>query len=173
MVKGGLSEAQAGCTIWKDVSRETFERFVQVAYTGDYSIPNTRKRNRVAEPEKVGGDTLVHQTLLGTSEELKESEPVDVKPAEEYDSLGEPRKRVISKRSKKDKKRSKDFEEGYVDWETAFPEPVADPEHEPQPESSSLFRTKRDRYPEPPSPLSLRLFAADFHSLQYPLLAPA
>ncbi|KAH6715822.1 hypothetical protein BKA61DRAFT_642618 [Leptodontidium sp. MPI-SDFR-AT-0119] len=52
LIKGRLSEAQAGCTIWKDVSKQSFERLAQVAYTGDYSIPNTRRRNRFTEPEK-------------------------------------------------------------------------------------------------------------------------
>jgi len=44
LVKGGLSEAQAVCTTWKDVDKETFKRFIQFAYTGDYSIlkPVTR-----------------------------------------------------------------------------------------------------------------------------------
>jgi len=36
------------------VSKETFERFVQYAYTGDYSIPKTEKWN-VAVPPKVNG----------------------------------------------------------------------------------------------------------------------
>jgi hypothetical protein len=30
------------------VSKGTFERFTQFAYTGDYSIPKMEKRNRVA-----------------------------------------------------------------------------------------------------------------------------
>ena len=72
MIKGRLSEAQAGCTIWKDVSKESFERLAQVAYTGDYSIPNTRRRNRVTELEKVGRDALVCGTSFGTSDELKD-----------------------------------------------------------------------------------------------------
>ena len=36
---GKFSESTAGCTAWKDVNKETFERFIQFAYTGDYSIP--------------------------------------------------------------------------------------------------------------------------------------
>ncbi|KAF7949337.1 uncharacterized protein EAE97_002846 [Botrytis byssoidea] len=39
LMRGGMSESQAGCTIWDDVSKETFERFVQFAYTGDYTVP--------------------------------------------------------------------------------------------------------------------------------------
>jgi hypothetical protein len=38
--------------MWKEVSKETFERFVQFAYTGDYSIPDTRECIKVAEPWK-------------------------------------------------------------------------------------------------------------------------
>lgn len=36
------------------MTKETFERFVQYAYTGDYSIPKTEKRN-IAVPPKVNG----------------------------------------------------------------------------------------------------------------------
>ncbi|KAF7922990.1 hypothetical protein EAE99_007181 [Botrytis elliptica] len=39
LMRGGMSESQAGCTVWDDVSKETFERFVQFAYTGDYTVP--------------------------------------------------------------------------------------------------------------------------------------
>ncbi|KAH8598893.1 hypothetical protein B0O99DRAFT_650146 [Bisporella sp. PMI_857] len=45
-------EARAGRAIWKDVSKDTFERFVQYAYTGDYSIPKTEKRTAVIPPKK-------------------------------------------------------------------------------------------------------------------------
>ena len=173
LVKGGLSEAQAGCTIWKDVSKETFERFVQVAYTGDYSIPNTREWNRVAELGKARTDALVRPASLSTSEELKESEPEGEKAAKEYDSIDELRRSWrTSKKVKKDNKKGKETKAGLVDRAAAFSEPVEDPEPKPPPESGSVFRTRRDRYPDPPSPPPPplpRLFAADFHSLQYPL----
>ncbi|TGO35605.1 hypothetical protein BHYA_0152g00100 [Botrytis hyacinthi] len=39
LMRGGMLESQAGCTVWDDVSKETFERFVQFAYTGDYTVP--------------------------------------------------------------------------------------------------------------------------------------
>ena len=153
LVKGDLSEAQAGCTIWKDVSKETFERFVQVAYTGDYSIPNTRKCNRVTEPEKVGEDTLVHRALLVASKEVNEFNPRE--EGLTRDDWGVP--------AKSKKKKSKYYPEEEVE--------NPDLEPEPEPESSSFFRTKRDRYPRTTSP-SPRLFAAVFHSLKYPLLSP-
>ncbi|EPE27957.1 hypothetical protein GLAREA_04748 [Glarea lozoyensis ATCC 20868] len=38
MMTGHHSESQAGRTVWKDVSKETFEQFAQFAYTGDYFI---------------------------------------------------------------------------------------------------------------------------------------
>ena len=47
--------------VWKDVSKETFERFVQYAYTGDYSIPKTRERTAIV-PTKVNG---VHNNING------------------------------------------------------------------------------------------------------------
>ncbi|THV47371.1 hypothetical protein BGAL_0314g00020 [Botrytis galanthina] len=39
LMRGGMSESQAACTVWDDVGKETFERFVQFAYTGDYTVP--------------------------------------------------------------------------------------------------------------------------------------
>ncbi|KAF7959161.1 hypothetical protein EAE96_002676 [Botrytis aclada] len=38
-MRGGMSESQVGCTVWDDVGKETFERFAQFAYTGDYTVP--------------------------------------------------------------------------------------------------------------------------------------
>jgi hypothetical protein len=70
-MKGGLS----GCTIWNNVSKETFERFVQFAYTGDYSIPETEKRTRVVKPEKAGSDVLAFRPWLGS--ELNEPSAIE------------------------------------------------------------------------------------------------
>jgi hypothetical protein len=60
LTKGGSPEARAGCAIWKDVSKETFERFVQFAYTGDYSIPKTEKRNTAIKLEKAEMSVPAH-----------------------------------------------------------------------------------------------------------------
>ena len=38
-MRSGLSESEAGHATWEDVSKDTFVRFAQFAYTGDYSIP--------------------------------------------------------------------------------------------------------------------------------------
>jgi hypothetical protein len=52
LTKGASAEAEAGRATWKNVSKETFERFVQFAYTGDYSIPKTEDRTAIAQEEK-------------------------------------------------------------------------------------------------------------------------
>jgi BTB/POZ domain len=70
LMKGELSEAQAGCTTWEDVSKGTFERLVQFAYTGDYSIPKTEKRKRVVKLEKADISVPAHPASpIATSEE--------------------------------------------------------------------------------------------------------
>ncbi|KAH6672841.1 hypothetical protein B0J14DRAFT_482231, partial [Halenospora varia] len=51
LMQGGLHESQTACAVWEDVSKETFKRFAQFAYTGDYSIPEGEKRLR----KKKGG----------------------------------------------------------------------------------------------------------------------
>ena len=52
LTKGNSNEARAGRAKWKDVSKATFERFIQFAYTGDYSIPRTEKRGTVIKLDK-------------------------------------------------------------------------------------------------------------------------
>ncbi|KAF5877949.1 uncharacterized protein Bfra_000114 [Botrytis fragariae] len=44
LMRGGMTESRAACTVWDDVSKETFERFVQFAYTGDYTLPAPKMR---------------------------------------------------------------------------------------------------------------------------------
>ncbi|MCJ1435085.1 hypothetical protein MMC27_004455 [Xylographa pallens] len=36
LVTGSMKEAQSGCVIWADVDEDTFARFAQFVYTGDY-----------------------------------------------------------------------------------------------------------------------------------------
>jgi len=89
--EGGMSEAQTGCTVWKDVSKGTFERLVQVAYTGDYSIPSPTRLNGVENPDPSG----TQEKLM--EDKSKEEIPVD------YDSFNEMQQRI----AKKDKKKGK------------------------------------------------------------------
>ncbi|KIM94605.1 hypothetical protein OIDMADRAFT_21354 [Oidiodendron maius Zn] len=164
LTKGNLSEAQAGCTIWKEVSKETFERFVQFAYTGDYSIPDTREWDKVAEPQKGETDALVRRASVGTSKAVESK--IEEEPAEAHDSLDELiRSRGLGKKAKKEKKKSKDIGASWGGWGT-----------EPVPSSwlgpTTIIQTSGERDPGTPSPPSLRLSATNFHSLQFPLLAP-
>jgi hypothetical protein len=58
MMTGDLSESQTGRTVWKDVSKETFEQFAQFAYTGDYFITAPVLREFDPEEWKQFDETL-------------------------------------------------------------------------------------------------------------------
>ncbi|KAM3068467.1 hypothetical protein ACMFMG_009608 [Clarireedia jacksonii] len=106
MMKGGMLESQVGCTKWGDVSKETFERFVQFAYTGDYSVPVGVKRKARARTGKKGWEieNEVVNASFGTPIEMDdETQPVEVPPE---DSWGLAWTNSISKKSKKEKKGS-------------------------------------------------------------------
>lgn len=64
LMKGAVW-ARAACTTWKEVSKETFERSVQPAYIGDYSIPGPREWKKAAEPIT---NAFVHLALSSASE---------------------------------------------------------------------------------------------------------
>ena len=75
MTKGGSYEARAGSVTWKDVSKETFERFAQFAYTGDYSIPMAEERNMVVKPEKAEVGVLAHPSSPSGPNGIRENSP--------------------------------------------------------------------------------------------------
>ncbi|KAL2071827.1 hypothetical protein VTL71DRAFT_13062 [Oculimacula yallundae] len=52
LVRSGLSESETGHATWDNVSKETFVRFAQFAYTGDYSVPKLMPREVVALHDK-------------------------------------------------------------------------------------------------------------------------
>lgn len=116
LTKGELSEAQAARTTWKDVSKETFERFVQFAYTGDYSIPDTREWD--AKPQNEETDTAGFASL-GTSTALEGG----VEKEEGYDSLEE-----LRNRKKINPKRAKGAAAAALASWGSFSEPVVAPE---------------------------------------------
>ncbi|KUJ14613.1 uncharacterized protein LY89DRAFT_589405, partial [Mollisia scopiformis] len=157
LIKGGLSEAQAGCTIWKDVSKETFELFVKFAYTGNYSIPETKKRDLVVKPERVKRNTFTDQASPSSSSGIQawhKAEEVNKAPAVE-----EPKEYIekpVAYEEEVAAEASSDYNHGrFRKDKKSSPPPVV--------------RTTREKYPEPPSP---RLSATDFPSLFYPLLTP-
>ncbi|TGO15904.1 hypothetical protein BTUL_0034g00260 [Botrytis tulipae] len=70
LMRGGMSESQAGCTVWDDVSKETFEQFVQFAYTGDYTVPVPTKNGGETKGEKLGwagSDRTPYRTTITRS----------------------------------------------------------------------------------------------------------
>jgi hypothetical protein len=173
-----MSEANAGCTAWENVGRETFEQFVQFAYTGDYSIPKPTFVERKVPVSSTTSSTLkLNQTdgitevpslpvaIESPEEELEDLRPKDA-PAFGFASgpfvvahNGWPGTYVSSsstsnrvpKEVKKKKKVTKSMFWG--DEPTPVPEPA----------------TVREEYPPPPSP---KLPAANFSDLSFPLLAP-
>lgn len=56
LVRGQMSESTAGVATWKDVDQETFIRFAQFAYTGDYSILSI---SALKKPIKKGEDEVL------------------------------------------------------------------------------------------------------------------
>ncbi|TAQ85295.1 hypothetical protein B7494_g6393 [Chlorociboria aeruginascens] len=153
LVRGDLSETQAGCTIWEDVSKETFERFVQFAYTGDYSVPQTEKRKGIVKQDTVEDDTAFPPQEV-------EGEPEVNYFGIENNNWGS---LAISKKPKK--KLWKDIRKS-----KRSPELVEEPAFCPMPTTSSpVIQPTREKYPETPL---LSQFRGTFHSLSIPLLAP-
>ena len=106
MKGGNFTESKAGCTIWKGVKKETFERFVQFAYTGDYSIPEPipRAENAVSTDSRSRGSSIKSVQLNGNEEAPEDIVPAAVEAAfapadDDWGTWGVPM-------SKKDKKRN-------------------------------------------------------------------
>jgi hypothetical protein len=177
-MKGGMAESQAGCTIWYDVSKETFERFAQFAYTGDYSIPKTRKRNRVAKQE----ETVTDDSSSGSLHRLHRRwgkthadpdlvvEQAEPEPANDWDvdlkASEEPKPEAFFAyfASKKDQKKKGKPAKVFPSFlEEAPPRRI-----EQHFEEETIPITRRDKYPERHS----RVHSDDFRSLTFPLLAP-
>jgi hypothetical protein len=64
LMRGEMSESLAGETKWKDVDKETFIRFTQFAYTGDYSVPTM-----IAKPSDQVLPQDPHEEMLMVVEE--------------------------------------------------------------------------------------------------------
>ncbi|PMD37753.1 hypothetical protein L207DRAFT_432223 [Hyaloscypha variabilis F] len=150
LTKGGMSESQAGCAIWADVSKGTFEMFAQFAYTGDYSIPQGRYRNRVERQKEVvrndSSSSTLHRLRRRFDKTEADKDLVVEEEAPEPDLVAE------------------EADPGPAsNWGTSAKRSVeAEPEEEPIP------ITKREKYPERRS----RVHSEDFHSLTFPILAP-
>jgi hypothetical protein len=177
-MKGGMAESQAGCAIWTDVSKETFERFTQFAYTGDYSIPKGGNRNRIEMQKGVmTGDSssgTLHRLRIKRDKTEPDPDLVVAVPEPELESrLVEEAVPVPIERkqeadygycaSKKDKKKRLKSVKGSSSFWEESPRPTTDPDFEPE----FIPITRRDKYPERHS----RVHSEDFNSLIFPVLA--
>jgi len=190
LTKGSSSEARNGSATWKDVTKETFERFSQFAYTGDYSIPQTRDRNAAVTPpysplsngpngRHRGGS--VHESNGTSTIELNDGSvpAVDNEPRREsvFEKTDDESKTLTKKQRKKKKSREAvkssilepSPETVQVESEPAGTQP-AEPEisevklEEPQQASLAEEEESIDK----PS----HVLVTDFNSLEYPLIAP-
>jgi len=154
LTKGSSSEARAGSATWKGISSDTFERFTQFAYTGDYSIPRAEKRST---PEKTEINGHNHPSSPkapngiprrnGSEASASTSEPHD-RPAPVLDNESVSEKvdddgtilnyPSFNKNSKKSRKK-KNKTGNQVPAPEPGPEPeVVEPDPSPAPESTDL-----------------------------------
>ncbi|KAM0141408.1 hypothetical protein ACHAP3_002272 [Botrytis cinerea] len=150
LMRGGMTESQAGCTVWDDVSKETFERFVQFAYTGDYSVPVP-----VTRVEKRGRSDSIDELLqrLNIQSGKKKpgvTEPAPLEPAEPVLDLSQPD-------SKSELETSPGWGSTWIigptEWRLGREKPV--------------LAARRAKYPD----LTSVKCTADFRNLTFPLLA--
>ncbi|KAH8650846.1 hypothetical protein BGZ60DRAFT_520242 [Tricladium varicosporioides] len=147
LMQGSLQESQTACAVWEDISKETFGRFVQFAYTGDYSIPEGEKRSgekqleeerleeRHLEEERLEEKQLKEEQLeqeqLG-GERLEEEQLEEERPNKKQ--LIDKRRRDITKKkgSKKVKRESNIFRETNDSLEETFGlQEMTEPLYEP------------------------------------------
>jgi hypothetical protein len=138
------------------VSKETFKRFTQFVYTGDYLIPKIEKQNRVIiQKEAVTDDSssdsfyiLIKRLDEAKAETVDEPEPagdlnIDLKGS------GEPEPEAAhdfftSKKDKKDKKKKAKSADLRPSWIVESLVPTTDIDRE----QGTIPITKRDKYPE-------------------------
>ncbi|KAJ6784541.1 hypothetical protein PWT90_06759 [Aphanocladium album] len=88
LVNGAMKEAEDGCTTWENVSEDTFVRFAQYVYTGDYQgatpfmppvaeRPNTAAANGDPIAESLA-DTFVNTPKIETTKKKSKSFPIAV-----------------------------------------------------------------------------------------------
>jgi hypothetical protein len=200
LAKGNSSEARAGHATWKDVSKETFERFVQYAYTGDYSIPKIEKRDaaKLANetngvhsngPNGVGKHVDSHESETSTAElHDRSASALDsdrCEPVLEKDDEGT----ILNYPSPTKKNNKKKKKRGMSQAPLPKLEPELSPEEakeqvpgqvpaeseavEPETTNAELEHNQETTSSFRPErePETSHILAADFHTLSYQLLA--
>lgn len=197
LTQGDSPEAEAGHATWPDVSKDTFERFSQFAYTGDYSIPKTEKRNTegVLTPPsspaatvssitrgRMGSISSTTQGRNGSEEKIAQPlfdnelghEPVVDKPAEDDGTI--PNQPPLVKKGRK-KGRKKNLEAPTIPDPVVAEPPPPEPEPEQVPEAQELAElepteteptlVEPEQNGEQPDPEA----KVDFPALSFPLRA--
>ncbi|KAK0108096.1 hypothetical protein ONS95_002917 [Cadophora gregata] len=99
LMRSGLSESEAGNATWEDISKDTFVRFAQFAYTGDYSVPFLVTPSPAPAPEPDLPVDAVHEREDFRVEELASSN--EFATMDDPDWGGFPFKKSVGKKSKK------------------------------------------------------------------------
>jgi hypothetical protein len=157
LMRGGMTESQAGCTKWDDVSKKTFERFAQFAYTGDYSVPVGERRG----PEEWNWEKWkaeANEILENTIPTKREEAPAEDIPKKETNGGWNDLWIPPVKKYKKVKKGSRREEVRLLASPEVIPEDFS-----AVPPPPSLILASRDKYPER-HPFKL---STDFHSLSF------
>jgi hypothetical protein len=190
LTKGSSPEARDGSATWKDVSKETFERFGQFAYTGDYSIPQTRERNAATAPPYSpipnGSNGLhrggsIHESNGTSTIELHDGSVPSIDNEPRRESVFEKtddESRTLTKKQKK-KKKLKEATKPSMPEPGPKTEPVESKLVETQPSEPEILEVKPAEPQQAPlgeeeestDKLS-QILVADFNSLEYPLIAP-
>ncbi|TVY89356.1 hypothetical protein LAWI1_G006690 [Lachnellula willkommii] len=142
LMRGGMAESRAACAKWDDVSKETFERFAQFAYTGDYSIPKTEIR--VAKEGIINNvATIFTSGELGEVPESYIAAPSPSPPAAALDSWDDWLASSVSKKDKK--KKTKPPQSMNQDFQSlSFPPPASRDNYEESYEPDEEFNPYQD-----------------------------
>jgi hypothetical protein len=186
---------------WKDVSKKTFERFAQFAYTGDYSIPKTEDRNAAVKQENVetavptpptspkapsgirNGSVSSISTIQPHDKSAADNELRDDPVAEKLlddDGAILNYPTTVSKKNRKKKRTKSEVKPSVPDPQETEPakEPATVQEvPEPEPERAESVSVDQEQESAPAAGKgesrddTLEMLNSDFHTLSYPLIA--
>ncbi|KAE9378811.1 hypothetical protein N431DRAFT_477966 [Stipitochalara longipes BDJ] len=184
LMKGGMQESQTGSAIWADVSKETFEKFAQFAYTSDYSIPKMGKRNRTPMQEEVMSDHTSSNSFERMRRRLTKTkadpdfglEELLLEPAKSWGTdskeAEEPEREEVHDYYISERERPPSRDESPIRMRVPVPPlappPPSSPPVFPSPPLKPSPITRRGKYPKPYFPG----YSDDFRFLTFPLLAP-
>ena len=96
LLRGSMQEAREACVKWEKVDKATFERFVQFAYTGDYTAPQAHLQSdkndsvQACPPPEIEVPTKL-SAIIAAKKRLRENEaswnPPEIQPVPTFSSL--------------------------------------------------------------------------------------